>query len=116
MIAGCGSRGRCEGSAVWLYRLSLCARHGPLHAAFDRARAQQRGRVVPERRGEGVAHIGAGEADIGQHAAVEPGQLAGLAAVAASASSEANARTSVPAAMGKTGIFALMSVSIRFAD
>jgi hypothetical protein len=32
-----------------------------------------------------------------------------------SASSEANARTSVPAAMGKTGIFALMSVSIRFA-
>ena len=53
--------------------------------ALDRALAQQRGRVVPERLREGVAQIGAGDADIGQHVAVETGQHGGLAAVAARA-------------------------------
>ena len=63
--------------------------------------------------------IGAGDADIGQHVAVEAGEHLRLAPMTAqagepfsqcvtSASSEAKPRTNVPPAMGKTGIFALM--------
>jgi hypothetical protein len=54
-------------------------RHDAAQAAFDRAFAQQRGRVVPERLREGVAHIGAGDADIRQHVPIEAGEHARLA-------------------------------------
>src|SRR5664279_2157811 len=60
-------------------------RAGEAHAPLDGAFAQQRGRIVPERLGERVAQICAGDADIGQHVAVEAGEHGGLALVLAGA-------------------------------
>ena len=50
-------------------------------APFECALAQERSRVVPERLRKGIAYIGAGDADIGEHAAVQPGQNIGLTAM-----------------------------------
>jgi hypothetical protein len=59
------------------------AQRGTVHPAFDRALAQQQSRVFPERRREGIAEIGAIEADIGENVLVEAGLAHRLAAVAA---------------------------------
>ena len=53
----------------------------PTEAPFKRARAQQVGRVLPQRLRKGIAHVAAGQPDIGQHAVVQAGQDGGLAAV-----------------------------------
>src|SRR5262249_14229272 len=46
----------------------------------------QKGRgVVPERLGERITKVGARDADIGEHSAVQPGQYAGLAPMTARA-------------------------------
>ncbi|MGB6351545.1 MAG: hypothetical protein WBG10_16120 [Pseudolabrys sp.] len=52
-------------------------------AAFKRAFAQERCRVVPKGLREGVANIGAGETDVGEHVAIEARENIGLSAMLA---------------------------------
>src|ERR1035437_2930660 len=98
MIAGPGSRGRREGSAVWLFtspgapgdRSAVDGSRSPprrgaslagkLSAARWRVRAAARSGVVPERLGKRVAQVGARDPDIGQHEAGEGGKNGGAVA------------------------------------
>src|SRR5262245_12372422 len=68
---------RCAARA----QVEFSAPDGVAKTPFERSFAQKRGRVVPERLRKGIAKIGARDADIGEHASVEPGQDIGLAAV-----------------------------------
>src|ERR1019366_8829436 len=101
-VAGPGSSGRREGSAVWLFtspgapgdRSAVDGSRSPprrgaslagkLSAARWRVRAAARSGVVPERLGKRVAQVGARDPDIG-HEAVEAGKHGGLAPVLAGA-------------------------------
>src|SRR5690606_35750131 len=69
-VHGLTARQTCRCVLAWLAAAPACA--GPL--------AEQSGRVLPERPRKGVIDVGAGDTDVGEHAAVEPGEHARLAA------------------------------------
>src|SRR5262245_17057607 len=64
-------------------KIEFGASHRVVETTLERTFAQQRCRVVPKRLRECVAHISAGDADIGEHASIKARQNAGLAAVPA---------------------------------
>src|SRR5262245_26201021 len=65
--------------------IEFSASHRVIETALERAFAQERCRVVPERLRECVVHVSARDADIGEHASIKASQNAGLAAVPARA-------------------------------
>src|SRR5262249_51752958 len=64
-------------------RVELCAPDRVIQAPLQGTLTQKGRGVVPERLGERITKIGASDADIVEHSAVQPGQKAGPAPVTA---------------------------------